>query len=193
MSVGGHYARHGKRILDVFLVSLAMLVLWPLMLAVALGVRLSSPGPALFVQKRVGRNGQAFSILKFRSMPVSTGDIASGDLGQVKIGRFGQFIRRTNLDELPQLINIFAGDMSLIGPRPPLASQADLVTLREANGAIRCRPGLTGLAQINSFDGMSAQQKAQFDGRYAASITLRGDLMILLKTFGYLAKPPPKY
>jgi O-antigen biosynthesis protein WbqP len=126
-------------------------------------------------------------------MPVSTGEIASGELGQTKIGRFAKFIRRTNLDELPQLFNIFAGDMSLIGPRPPLLSQTDLIALRQANGAIRCRPGLTGLAQINSFDGMSAQQKAQFDGNYADNVTFWGDLMILLKTFGYLAKPPPKY
>jgi O-antigen biosynthesis protein WbqP len=193
MGGGGIYARHGKRPLDVVLVSLAMLVLWPVMLAVTLGVRLSSPGPVLFVQKRVGRNGQAFLIFKFRSMPVSTGEIASGELGQMEIGRFAKFIRRTNLDELPQLFNIFAGDMSLIGPRPPLLSQTDLIALRQANGAIRCRPGLTGLAQINSFDGMSAQQKAQFDGRYADNVSLWGDLMILLKTFCYLAKPPPKY
>ena len=102
-------------------------------------------------------------------------------------------IRRTNLDELPQLFNILKGDMSIVGPRPPIPSQQELTELRKANGAIACRPGLTGLAQVSSFDGMTVPQKAAFDGEYAKRISFVGDITIILRTFVYLLKPPPVY
>jgi O-antigen biosynthesis protein WbqP len=126
-------------------------------------------------------------------MPADTGDVPSDKLGELEISSFGKFIRRTNLDELPQLFNILKGDMSLVGPRPSLPSQHELFALRRRNGALVCRPGLTGLAQVNSFDGMSVEQKACFDGRYAERITLLGDISIVLRTFSYLRKPPPVY
>jgi len=126
-------------------------------------------------------------------MPPSTKVVASDKLGEIKITWFGRFIRRLNLDELPQLWNILKGDMSIIGPRPSLVSQKELIGLRRKNGALDCRPGLTGLAQVNSFDGMSFIVKANFDAQYAAKITFLGDLKIFLQTFLYLAKPPPVY
>lgn len=187
------YVGFSKRLIDVAASAAVILLLSPLLLGLAVGARVSSPGPAIFRQTRVGRNGRPFVLLKFRSMPASTGDVASDRLGTVVIKPFGRLIRRTNLDELPQLFNILRGDMSLIGPRPPLPSQVELIDLRRANGAIACRPGLTGLAQVNSFDGMSVAEKAAFDGLYAAHVTFVRDVAIVWRTFGYLFRPPPTY
>ena len=179
----------GKRVFDVLASSAALVCLSPLMLLIAAAIRLEDRGPTLFRQKRVGRGGHPFTLFKFRSMP----DLPSDKAKTVRITPIGRLIRRTNLDELPQLINILRGDMSVVGPRPALPSQNELTESRISNGAIACRPGLTGLAQINSYDGMAAAQKALWDGRYAARITFAGDLRITLLTFRYLLKPPPVY
>ncbi len=172
---------------------MALVILSPLMLAVALLIKIGDPGPVIFRQQRTGAGGRQFTFYKFRSMPMNTGDIPSDRLGEVKMTTVGRFIRRTNVDELPQLWNIMKGDMSLVGPRPPLPNQIELIELRRANGALDCRPGLTGLAQVSSYDGMSVASKAELDGRYAARMSLREDVSIVLATFGYLLKPPPKY
>lgn len=187
------YRRFGKRALDIALAFAIMLVLAPVLVALAAGVRLSSPGPAIFRQHRVGTGGALFEMYKFRSMPVATRSLSSDQLGEVEIKPFGKFLRRTNLDELPQIFNILRGDMSFIGPRPPIPAQVELVQLRQGNGALDCRPGLTGLAQINSFDGMSVEKKAGYDGDYAATISLWRDVVIAVRTFGYLTRPPPTY
>lgn len=187
------YRDYGKRVLDAFVSGATLLVLSPLMLLVVVAIRLEDGGPALFRQIRVGRNREPFTVLKFRSMPVNTGDIPSAAAGAARITRVGAFIRRTNIDELPQLINILRGDMSIVGPRPALAKQEELCALREAKGVLRCKPGLTGLAQINSYDGMPDTEKAAWDARYCAKVTLIGDVKIILRTFGYLLKPPPVY
>lgn len=187
------YRAFGKRLIDVVAAGGVLVALAPVMIACALLVKISSPGPAIFRQQRIGRGGEPFLFYKFRTMPADTGDVASDRLGTVTIGPIGRFLRRSNLDELPQLYNILRGDMSLIGPRPPISSQTDLVDMRRDNGALQCRPGLTGLAQVNSFDGMSAGRKAAFDGEYAAQISLAHDVAIVLKTFRYLTRPPPKY
>lgn len=187
------YRTFGKRALDIVVAGVALILLLPLLLVLAIGVRLSSPGPIVFRQERVGKGGALFEFYKFRSMPVGTANVSSDNLGAVEIRPFGKFLRRSNLDELPQLLNILRGDMSLIGPRPPLASQTDLVLLREKNGAMDCRPGLTGLAQVNSFDGMTIEEKAGYDGEYADNVALLLDLSIIVKTFSYLTRPPPTY
>lgn len=187
------YARFGKRLFDLCAALIAIIALSPILLLIALGVVMTSPGPAIFRQQRSGAGGRLFRIYKYRSMPQDTGDIASDALANVTIGRFGQFIRRTNLDELPQLFNILKGDMSVVGPRPALPSQNELLDLRRESGAIACRPGLTGLAQINSFDGMSILQKAQLDGEYVQQLGFSRDMVIILRTFGYLLRPPPVY
>jgi len=187
------YRDFGKRLIDVLASAGGILLLSPVLILLALGARISSPGPAIFKQARTGRDGKEFRFYKFRSMPIDTGDVSSDQLGAIEIRRFGKFIRRTNLDELPQLFNVLRGDMSVVGPRPPLPSQEELITLRRENGALTCRPGLTGLAQVNAFDGMSVAEKAAFDGQYANKITLLGDITILLRTITYLLKPPPTY
>jgi O-antigen biosynthesis protein WbqP len=126
-------------------------------------------------------------------MPVNTGDIPSAAARSVRITRVGRVIRRTNADELPQLVNILRGDMSVVGPRPALPAQRELVALRSANGALACTPGLTGLAQVNAYDGMSIEAKATWDGRYADRIRFFRDVAIILRTVRYLMAPPPTY
>src|SRR5205823_7797451 len=120
----------------------------------ALLIHLEDRGPVLFRQQRSGRDGRPFRIFKFRSMPVNTGDVPSSQARSLRVTRVGQIIRRLNIDELPQLINILRGDMSVVGPRPALPTQTALLDMRKANAAIKCKPGLTGLAQVNSYDNM---------------------------------------
>lgn len=187
------YSRAGKRALDMFIALTAALILSPIIILVSLLIKFTDPGPVIFKQVRVGRGERNFVFYKFRSMPVDTKDIPSDEAGSIKLSRIGKIIRRTNLDELPQLFNIFIGDMSIVGPRPPIPAQTDLIQLRVENGAIDCRPGLTGLAQVNSFDGMSIEKKAALDGEYSKKITLYKDVKIILSTFVYLVKPPPTY
>jgi O-antigen biosynthesis protein WbqP len=126
-------------------------------------------------------------------MPVNTANVSSEQVHLIKITLFGKFIRRTNIDELPQLINILKGDMSLIGPRPSLPNQTALIEIRSQNGTYDCRPGLTGLAQVNSYDYMPVEEKASWDGVYAGDITFMNDVKIVLKTLVYLTKKPPVY
>ena len=164
-----------------------------MMVVVAILIKLFDYGPIIFSQMRVGRDGCSFKIYKFRSMPVKTGDIPSNQIGSVKLTWLGWLIRRTNIDELPQLYNILLGDMSFVGPRPSIRSQTELMELRLQNGALRCRPGLTGLSQVCAFNDMTSAQKAALDGTYSQSITFLGDLKIILRTVGYLFTPPPVY
>jgi O-antigen biosynthesis protein WbqP len=189
----GIYAYAGKRALDVVLALTALLVFAPLLILIGLLIVVTDPGPVIFSQQRVGRQGQVFRFFKFRSMPVGTKSLPSDQIGQIKLTWFGKLLRRSNLDELPQLINILRGDMSIVGPRPPIPSQVELIELRAANEALACRPGLTGLAQVSSFNGMTVAQKARYDAEYAANISLLGDLRIILRTFSYLTRPPPVY
>jgi O-antigen biosynthesis protein WbqP len=119
--------------------------------------------------------------------------VASAEASEAGVTRVGRTLRRTNLDELPQLINILRGEMSIVGPRAALPSQVGLLRLREEGGAMLLRPGLTGLAQVNAYDGMDEPCKAAFDIDYARRASLRLDLLVIARTFGYLRKPPPKY
>ena len=183
----------GKRLLDIFIVFVAVVFLSPLMIIVALLIKIVDPGPIIFKQNRAGKNGESFSFYKFRSMPVNTGDLASDAVGQVKLTWVGKMIRRSNIDELPQLLNILNGDMSIVGPRPPLVTQEELLRIRKDNASLFTRPGLTGLAQVNSFDGMTVPEKAAFDGEYVKDISFYNDVKIILKTFLYLFSPPPVY
>ena len=187
------YKNFGKRILDFFIVFCAVVFLSPLIILVALLIKIFDPGPIIFKQQRVGKNGNEFQFYKFRSMPVNTGDLASDEVGKVKLTWLGKFIRRTNIDELPQLFNVLKGDMSIVGPRPPISSQQELLDIRRENGGLECLPGLTGLAQVNSFDGMTVPEKASFDGDYSRKISFWTDVKIILNTFTYLLRPPPVY
>ncbi|MDR0506596.1 MAG: sugar transferase [Dysgonamonadaceae bacterium] len=187
------YSKFFKRAIDIIASLSVLLLLSWLFIIVATVIKLQDGGCVFFIQQRIGRNVMKFNILKFRSMPVNTANVSSEQTHLIKITPFGKFIRRTNIDELPQLINILKGEMSLIGPRPSLPAQAELIELRMANGSFRCRPGLTGLAQVNSYDYMPVLEKAALDGIYAANITFIKDVGIVLKTLKYLTKKPPVY
>lgn len=187
------YLRFGKRFFDITFSIFGAIFLMPFLFFAAIMIKIFDPGPVIFKQKRIGLLGKSFDFYKFRSMPVNTGDIPSDQVGMVKLTWVGRFIRRTNIDELPQLFNILKGDMSIVGPRPPIGSQRELIELRRHSGALNCRPGLTGLAQVSSYDGMKVPEKAALDARYANSISFRLDVFIILKTFIYIFRPPPVY
>lgn len=182
-----------KRIIDVFFSLLTCIILLPILLAVAIIIWVQDGGPVFFIHQRIGQNGKLFDFYKFRSMPINTPLVESKDTHSLSITPFGKFIRRTNIDELPQLINILKGDMSLIGPRPPIPSQTELVELRRANGSLYVRPGLTGWAQVNAYDYMPLAEKARFDGEYSQRISFLFDAYIVIRTLSYLRKKPPVY
>ena len=170
-----------------------MVVLSPVFGLIAIAILLDDGRPVLFKQQRVGRNGEPFELLKFRSMPVNSGDVPKAAATTLRVTRVGRVIRRLNFDELPQLFNILRGDMSVVGPRPALASQEALCQLRRESGAVRCRPGLTGLAQVNAYDGMPEEVKAKFDAEYVETLSLPNDVRIMVRTVGYLRHRPPVY
>lgn len=167
-----------KRLLDIILSFLGLLLLSWLFLIIVIAMKLDSPGPILFKQKRVGKGKTYFNILKFRSMRIDTPrDMPTHMLQNPEqyITRVGKFLRKTSLDELPQLFNILAGHMSVVGPRPALWNQYDLLEERDRYGANDIRPGLTGWAQINGRDELEISVKAKLDGEYAQNLTFAFD------------------
>lgn len=187
------YVRVFKPAIDVVLALTASVVFSPLMLVVALAIMIEDGRPVLFIHERIGRDGRVFKIFKFRSMGKNTAVLPSTEVAQKQVTKVGALIRRLNIDELPQLFNIIQQQMSIVGPRPGLPSQIDLHEARRSNGALALLPGITGHAQINSYDGMSTEGKAAFDGEYARRISFWADIKIILLTFRYLLKPPPVY
>ncbi len=166
-----------KRLIDLILSSVAIILLAFPMLLVAIAIKIDDPGPVLFRQKRVGqkKNGELtyFMIQKFRSMKMSTPHDTPTHLlvnPEQYITRVGRFIRRTSLDELPQIYQVFTAKLSVVGPRPALWSQEDLIAEREKYGANDIRPGITGWAQINGRDELEIDVKARLDGEYAAAL-----------------------
>ena len=180
---------YAKRIFDIFLI-VAVMPLWlPIMIILALLVKLTSKGPIFFKQKRFGKNKKIFVIYKFRSMKVDTpANVPTEQLRNVNdcITGVGRIMRRLSLDELPQLINILKGDMSLVGPRPALYNQNDLIIMRENCGANTVAVGLTGLAQIKGRDDLSMQEKVGYDGEYVRKKSFLFDMYILVATVGAL-------
>ena len=176
---------HVKRILDFLLAGLALAVLSPLLAGLALAVKLTSPGPVFFRQKRVGLKKTHFMIYKFRTMRTDapkdqpTHMLRNPDAFITPVGRF---LRRSSLDELPQLINILRGEMALVGPRPALWNQFDLIAERDKYGANGVRPGLTGWAQINGRDELPIDVKARLDGEYVRRMGLLFDLRCIAGT-----------
>ncbi len=161
-----------------------LILLSPVFLAVALAVKLETPGPALHRSRRVGRGNVIFQMPKFRTMRIGAPDVATHLLSdpQAWVTPLGRFLRRTSLDELPQLWSVLIGHMSLVGPRPALHNQHDLIGLREAAGVHRLRPGLTGWAQINGRDELPIVEKARLDTEYLERHSLALDLRIILAT-----------
>lgn len=173
-----------KRGLDIVGAGLGLIVLSPVFAALALCVRMESPGPALHWSKRVGRGNRLFMMPKFRSMRTDAPDIATHLLPDPErwITPLGRFLRRSSLDELPQLWSVLVGDMSLVGPRPALHSQDDLVRLRTEAGVDILRPGLTGWAQVNGRDEIPIPEKARLDADYLARRSFGLDLLIIART-----------
>ena len=167
------YLKFGKRLLDLILSGCAIVVLSPVYLLIAIAIKLDDPGPVFFRQKRVGIHKTHFEILKFRTMKCCTPrDVPTHLLENPEqyITRVGKVLRKTSLDELPQIFQIFTGKMSIIGPRPALWNQFDLIAERDKYGANDLRPGLTGWAQINGRDELPIDVKARFDGEYVEKI-----------------------
>ena len=172
------YQKFGKRFLDILLSACGILVLSPVYLLVALAIKIDDPGPVFFRQKRVGLHKSHFQILKFRTMKMETPkDVPTHllDNPQQYITRVGRILRKTSLDELPQIFQIFTGDMSIIGPRPALWNQYDLIAERDKYGANDVRPGLTGWAQINGRDELPIDVKARLDGEYVEKLSFAFD------------------
>lgn len=168
------YVHFFKRLIDIVLSLLGIVLLSPLLLLIALLIKLDSKGPVLFRQKRVGKNKKYFNILKFRTMKADAPHDTPTHLmkdPEAYHTRIGKLLRRTSLDELPQLFNILVGQMSIIGPRPALWNQDDLIAARDLYHANDVLPGLTGWAQINGRDELEIDEKARLDGEYAARIS----------------------
>jgi O-antigen biosynthesis protein WbqP len=180
-----------KRGTDFILSFIGLIVLSPILLIIAIAIKLDSKGPVLFKQKRIGKGKSYFYILKFRTMYVDTPkDMPTHLLNDPEafITKTGKFLRKTSLDELPQIINILKGEMSIIGPRPCLWNQYDLIKERDKYGANDIRPGLTGLAQIRGRDELPIDMKASYDGEYMIKRGLIIDIKCFLETIRSVLK-----
>lgn len=172
------YQKFGKRLLDIVLSALGIVVLLPVFALIAIAIEVDDPGPVFFRQKRVGIHKTHFPIMKFRTMKVDTPKDTPTHLLENPdqyITRVGRVLRKTSLDELPQIFQIFTGKMSIIGPRPALWNQFDLIAERDRYGANDVRPGLTGWAQINGRDELPIDVKARLDGEYVKNISFKFD------------------
>lgn len=180
----GNRQRVAKRLFDVIAALAGLILLSPVLAVIALAVRVESPGPALHWSSRVGRHNRLFKMPKFRTMRTGAPNVATHLLQDAEawITPLGGFLRRTSLDELPQLWSVLAGQMSLVGPRPALFNQDDLVALRTQAGVDALRPGVTGWAQINGRDDLPIADKARLDAEYLAAQGLVLDLKIILRT-----------
>ncbi|MBO5066593.1 MAG: sugar transferase [Clostridia bacterium] len=185
------YKKFIKRGLDILLATVGIIVLAVPMGLIALAIKIDSKGHVFFKQKRVGLGKEHFEILKFRTMRVDTPkDVPTHQLSDPTkwITRVGKILRKTSLDELPQLFNIFKGEMSIIGPRPALWNQFDLIEERDKYGANGVRPGLTGLAQISGRDELEIPVKAKLDGEYVEKMSFSYDVKCFIKTIGSVVK-----
>lgn len=180
-----------KRICDFIFALVVIIILSPLFAVIVLLIKIDSKGPILFKQKRIGKNNRYFNILKFRTMHIDTPKDTPTHLLKIPeqwITRVGKLLRRTSIDELPQIINILRGNMSLIGPRPALWNQYDLINERDKYEVYKLYPGLTGYAQIHGRDELSIIEKAKLDGYYLKHISLWLDIKIFFGTFTSIFK-----
>ena len=180
------YQNYIKRGIDCILSLIGLIILSPILLIIAVIIKMTSPGPVLFRQERMGKDNKHFRIMKFRTMRIDTPkDCPTHMLENPDqyITKIGHILRKTSLDELPQLWNIFVGEMAVIGPRPSLPNQYDLNALRDQNGASKVRPGLTGLAQISGRDELEISVKAALDGEYVKKISFLTDVRLFFATF----------
>jgi exopolysaccharide biosynthesis polyprenyl glycosylphosphotransferase len=200
---GGKHAL--KRLLDVILSALALLALSPVFAVLAVMIRLDSPGPVIFRQQRIGRGGRTFMMYKFRSMVATAEDELLGLQGQnegsgllfkmrndPRVTRAGQWLRRYSLDELPQFWNVLLGDMSLVGPRPPLQREVDGYE-NHVRRRLYIKPGLTGMWQVNGRSDLNWQDSVRLDLYYVENWSIAGDIVILWRTAKQMIKPTGAY
>ena len=175
-----------KRLTDIFISVSALLGFAPLLAIIAVLIKLDSDGPVIFKQRRVGQDGEFFEIYKFRTMRIGTPDLPTDQMLKLEspITRVGSFLRKTSLDELPQLFNVLAGQMSLVGPRPALYNQVELTEKRKSEGVLRFPPGITGWAQVNGRDELPDDEKVKADKWYCEHWTYWLDWRIIFLTFG---------
>lgn len=180
-----------KRLGDISISLIAITLFCPVFILIAIAIKLDSEGPVIFKQKRFGIHKKTFYVFKFRTMKVESPKyVATRDLQNPEqwITRVGAFLRKTSLDELPQLCNILVGDMSIVGPRPVAISELDVVEARDKYGANDVLPGLTGWAQINGRDNLSTDMKAKLDGYYVKHRSLIMDIKCIVRTIPYVLK-----
>lgn len=180
-----------KRLGDISISLIAITLFCPVFILIAIAIKLDSEGPVIFKQKRFGIHKKTFYVFKFRTMKVESPKyVATRDLQNPEqwITRVGAFLRKTSLDELPQLCNILVGDMSIVGPRPVVVSERDVIEAREKYGANDVLPGLTGWAQINGRDNLSTDIKAKLDGYYVKNRSLITDIKCIVRTIPYVLK-----
>jgi len=179
-----------KRIIDFVGALCGIVVLSPIFIITSILIKVESRGSIIFKQIRVGKDSKPFYIYKFRSMKTDTPNMATNDLKNPEnyITRVGKFIRKTSIDELPQLFNILKGDMSIVGPRPVIEKEYDLLQLRRECYVDKIKPGVTGWAQINGRDNLDAEEKVKYDKEYLYNRSIKFDIYILLKTFKKVIK-----
>lgn len=179
-----------KRVFDFLMSLISIIIFSPIILIISLLVKLTSKGPIFFKQRRIGKNNEEFNILKFRTMRVDTPNVATHLLKDpsIFITPLGKFLRKTSLDELPQLINILKGEMSIVGPRPALYNQYDLRDMRTEVGVHKLVPGLTGWAQINGRDEIPLEEKVALDKEYMNKKNFYMDIKIIVMTIFKVAK-----
>lgn len=179
------YKKFIKRLLDLLLAIPMLIILVIPLVIVGIIIKLTSKGPVLFIQERYGRDSKPFSLYKFRSMTNKAPVKANSEFKDITsyVTPFGMFIRKTSIDELPQLWNIIKGNMSFIGPRPLAETDGKVLTLRKHNGADQVLPGISGLAQVNGRNNLSDEDKAAYDAKYAAHVSFRLDTLLTVETF----------
>ena len=173
-----------KRVIDVICSLLGIIALSPVLIIVSVLIKLESKGPIIFKQLRAGKDSKPFYIYKFRSMRVNTPNIATNDFSNASdyITKTGRFIRKTSLDEIPQLFNILKGDMSIVGPRPVILEEVELIELRQTYNVDKILPGITGWAQINGRDNIGNEEKVKYDYEYLTKKSIIMDLYIIVMT-----------
>ncbi|ASA55954.1 sugar transferase [Vibrio gazogenes] len=169
------------RLLDFIFALLGLAILWPVMLCVCIAGYFDTKSP-IFTQTRVGRYQKPFTLIKFRTMPPDTQSVATHLVGSASVTKFGSFLRKTKIDELPQLINVLKGEMSLVGPRPCLFNQTQLIEARENRGVFNVLPGITGLAQVNEVDMSTPELLAEMDQNMIQTMNIRHYFLYIIQT-----------
>ncbi len=184
------YSLFVKRVFDIIVSLFSIIILSPIFLIIYVSILIDSGSPAIYKQTRIGKNKKEFKIYKFRTMVINADKIGSTSTlpGDKRITKIGQVLRRTSLDELPQLFNVFKGDMSIIGPRPDVAESMKLFTDEHIQKRLNVRPGITGLSQINGRSNISLEERIYYDEKYSDEVSLRFDVKIIFSTINKIIK-----